>query len=180
MRWFAYFILAYCALAVHVAVGPYVEWRGVAPNLVLLAAVYIAMNAPRERALLGCFCMGLLQDLLTGQPLGGYAFAYGLVGLFVVSAQQAVYRNHPLTHVSLALVGGLITAVVVLVSGFVHPPGPALVEGGNVVTPAARPSVGGELLRVLYTALLAPFVLWGLNRLRRGFAFQGSYRKIRR
>lgn len=178
MRWLPYFILAYLALAIQVGIGPFITWRGAAPNLVLLAGVFIAMNAPKEPALLGCFCMGLLQDLLTGHQLGAHAFAYGLVALFVVNAQQAVYRNHPLSHLSLALVAGLITAFVVLISGWIHPPGPAM-RDGDVVIPAVRVSVGTELMRALYTALIAPFVLWGLGRVRRVFAFQGAHRKIR-
>ena len=51
---------------------------------------------------------GVMQDLLTQTPLGLYALSYGLVGMFVVSTQEVVYREHPLTHFSLALVGGLL------------------------------------------------------------------------
>ena len=98
MRWLAYVILAYIAIAVQIGLGPYVRYRGAQPNLVLLAAVFIALNAPRDAALLGCFCMGVLQDLVTQQPPGLFALSYGLTAMVAVSVHQVVYREHPLTH----------------------------------------------------------------------------------
>jgi rod shape-determining protein MreD len=164
MRWITYFILAYVALALQVGVGPYVRWNGSPPNLVLLAVIFIAINAPREAALLGCLCLGLMQDLLTQTPLGLYAISYGLVGMFVVSTHQAVYREHPLTHFTLALIGGLLTSAVLFIHAMIH-----------------RPGTGAWSLFVttLYTAILAPFALGFLQRGRRLFAFQPSRRKMR-
>src|SRR5687768_9200547 len=102
MRWLPYFILAYVALGVQVGLGHYVAMRGASPNVVLVAAVFIGLYAPRETALLGCFGMGLMQDLLTRQPLGLFALSFGLVGLLVAGVQQLVDREHPLTHAALA------------------------------------------------------------------------------
>ena len=58
------------------------------PNLVLLAALFVALNAPRKSALLGCFAMGLMQDLLTQQTLGLYALSYGMVGVMVIGRNR--------------------------------------------------------------------------------------------
>src|SRR5690554_3436804 len=107
MRWLTYFILAYVALGVQIGTSGFLRYQGAGPNFVLLAAIFIAINAPRDSALLGCFVLGAMQDLVTQQSLGLYAFSYGLVAMFVVSTQNLVYRAHPLTHFSLALVGGL-------------------------------------------------------------------------
>src|ERR671913_1284868 len=119
MRWFAYFILAYFAIALQIGLAPYVRYNNAAPNLVLLAAVFIALNAPRDAALLGCFCLGVLQDLVTQQPPGLFALSYGVVAMFVVSTHHDVYREHPLTHFSMALIGGLVTAGVLLLHGWI-------------------------------------------------------------
>src|SRR5438874_13497519 len=97
MRWFAYCILAYVAIALQIGLAPYVRYRDAAPNLVLLAAVFVALNAPRDAALLGCFCLGVLQDLVTQQQPGLFALSYGLTGMLVFAAHQAVYREDPLT-----------------------------------------------------------------------------------
>lgn len=164
MRWITYFILAYVALAVQVGAGAYLRWQGAPPNLVLLAVIFVALNAPKEAALLGALSMGFLQDLVTQAPLGMYAFSYGLVGMFVVSTQNVVYREHPLTHFSIALVGGLVCVVVIFTHGLIHPPGVG-----------AMPL----LTTVIYTALLSPILLGLLERIKRPFAFQPTRRKVR-
>lgn len=187
MRWLTYFILAYAVLGVQMGLGQYVSYMGATPNLVLIAVIFIAINAPRDAALLGSFVMGLMHDLLTHQPPGLFAFAYGLVGLMVAGSQQVVYREHPLTHFSMALAGGVVVAVVVLLNGWVQPPGAAAtvwvggagpVPATQVTLGAVRPSPATELTRALYTAVLAPIVLWVLMRIRRGFAFQAPRRKL--
>ena len=186
MRWFAYFILAYLALGLQVGLGSSISYGGVTPNLVLIAGIFIAMNAPRDAALLGCFGMGVLHDLLTHQPPGLFALGYGLVGLLVAGSNQVVYREHPLTHFTFALIGGIVVAVVVLLHGWVHPPGVAETRwvGGSGVVPAtqvsvgaARPSPALEFGRALYTAVLAPIILGVLQRMKRVFGFQAAKRR---
>ena len=186
MRWVTYFILAYLALGVQVGLGDYASYQGATPNLVLLAALFIAINAPRDAALLGCFMMGLFHDLLTHQPPGLFALSYGLVGLLVAGSNQVVYREHPLTHFTFALVGGIIVAVIVLLHGWIHPTGVAETRwvGGSGAVPAtqvsvgaARPSAGLEFGRALYTAVLAPVVIGVLQRMKRAFGFQSAKRR---
>ena len=180
MRWLAYFILAYVAVALQIGMGPYVQWRGASPNLVLLAAVFVALNAPRDAALLGCFCLGVLQDLVTQQQPGLFALSYGLTGMVIFSAHQVVYREHPLTHFSLALVGGLITAAVLLLHAWIYPASPRVAAtAGAPALPAIRLSPGTEFTRALYTAVLAPVVLGLLQRVKKVFAFQPQRRKVR-
>src|SRR5947208_13176030 len=104
MRWPAYFILAYLAIGLQIGLGEYVRVGGAMPNLVLLAVIFIALNAPRDAALLGCFGIGMIEDLVGLHPLGLYALAYSLVGMFVVSTQELVYREHPVTHFTLGFV----------------------------------------------------------------------------
>lgn len=185
MRWLTYFILAYLALGVQLGLGDYVSYQGASPNLVLLAAIFIAMNAPRDAALLGCFGLGVMHDLLTQQTPGLFALSYGLVGLMVAGAHQVVYREHPLTQFSMALGGGIVVAVVLLLHSWVHPPGPAVTTwaGGTGPTPATqvslaavRPSPATEFVRAIYTAVLAPVVLGVLQRIKKAFAFQPTRR----
>ena len=187
MRWVTYLILAYLAIGLQVGLGAYVEYQGATPNLVLLAAVFIAINAPRDAALLGCFGMGLMHDLLTHQPPGLFALSYGLVGLMAAGAQQVVYRDHPLTHFSMALGAGLVVALLVLLNGWARPPGPAVTAWVGGVGPApatqmsfaeVRLSPAVEFTRALYTAVLAPVALGLLVRVKRAFAFQQPRRKL--
>jgi rod shape-determining protein MreD len=163
MRWISYFILAYVALGLQAGLSAFVGYHGAPPNFVLLAVIFIAINAPRDAALLGCFSLGLMQDLLSLEPLGLYALAYGIVGMFVVNTQQIVYRAHPLTHFTLAAVGGLIVALLIMLKGWIHgsPTPPSLI-----------------FTTVIYTAVLSPFILGVLQKFNRVFAFQPTRRKV--
>jgi rod shape-determining protein MreD len=168
MRWLTYFILAYVMLGIQSGISAYIPpYNGSAPNLVLLAAIFIAINAPRDAALLGCFALGVMQDLLTQQTLGVYPLAYGLVGVLVSGAQPLVHREHPVTHFSMALTGGVVVTLVLYLNGMLHP---AIVRSGDIIT-KVRPPLGPMIYSMLYTAILAPFVLGILQRTRRAFAF---------
>jgi len=181
MRWLPYFILAYLTLGVQIGLGDFVSWHGARPNLVLIAVLFVALNAPRDAALLGCFVMGAIQDLVTQQPPGLFALSYGLTALVVVGSHHVVNREHFLTYFGLALVGGLLTATVLLVHAWIHPGiprGPGGASGATTL-PAVRLSAGTELTRAIYTAVLAPVVLSLLHRTKRFFAFQPQRRKGR-
>jgi rod shape-determining protein MreD len=163
MRWIAYFILAYVALGVQAGVGASAQVGQAQPNFGLLAAIFIALHAPREPALLGCFIMGLLQDVLTVHPLGLHALGYGMVGMVVMGARAVVYREHALTHVMLALAGGIILGLVIVVHGWLR--GPAV-------------PVGTVVLSIVYTAAIAPLLMWLLRRVKKVFAFQAPRRRL--
>ncbi len=157
MRWISYFILAYLALGVQIGAGEFMRVAGGKPDPVLLAVIYIAVNAPRAAALAGGFGMGLMVDLVGLGPLGLYAFAYGIVAMFVASMQEVVYREHPIAHFTIAFVTSLLVSTVGLVHGWIHPP----------LLP-----LGVQFKTALYTALLAPIVLGILQKMKRAFAFK--------
>ena len=159
MRWAAYFILAYLAVGIQVGVGDYarVGESGARPDLILLAVIFICIHAPRDAALLGAFGIGLAKDMTTLSPLGLYAVAYSLVGMFTVSTQEYVYKSHPITNVILGFAASLLAGLVVLIHGWVRGPSAPV----------------GELFgSAVYTAVLAPIVLGLLNLTRSAFAFR--------
>jgi rod shape-determining protein MreD len=165
MRWFTFAILAYFTIAIQMALSGFVNWGEAAPNLVLPVVVFVAVNARRKEALLGAFALGAMQDLFSQHPPGLFAFAYGLVGLFVVGMQPAVYRDHPLTHFFVALAGGMLTGAVIVFNEWSYPM-------LHHVPDAARPAIGRVMAGVLYSALLAPLILWPLVRIKRVFGFR--------
>jgi hypothetical protein len=85
----------------------------------------------------------------------------------VSGAQPLVHREHPVTHFSMALTGGIIVTLVLVLNGLLHP---EIVRSGDVLV-KLRPPVGPLVYSTLYTALLSPFVLGLLQRTRRAFAF---------
>lgn len=171
MRLLPFFILAYIAIGLQIGLGSLLAFGGSAPNFVLLAAIFIALQAPREAALLGCFALGLIHDLVSQQPLGLHALAYGLVGLMIVGSQSSLQRENPLAHVMLAAVGGIVVTLVILVNQRFTPAAPAEAISPEIILPALRVGPGALIWGVIWTTLLAPVVLWPLNKLRRRFAF---------
>jgi rod shape-determining protein MreD len=165
--WPAYFILAYFAVGIQLGVGPFVRVGGAQPNFILMCVVFIAVNAPREPALLGCFALGAMQDLVTQDTLGLYALSYGLFALMAGGSGQAVYRGHPLTHFALTLGGGLLLAIVLLVHSWLP------------YKDAVHLPVGGMLWSAVYSAIWAPFIVWPLHRMNRSFGFHPARRRSR-
>jgi rod shape-determining protein MreD len=172
MRWIIFILFAYAMLGAQVGVGEALRWGGMGPNLVLLAVVFVCLNTTREAALTGALMLGFLQDLLTLNPIGLNAFAYGLVGLLCTTSNRVVYADHPLTHVVFAFVGQIITAAVVLSYSFVRPAGVGLEAGGHL---PAMPFV----YSAMYTALISPVVLGVLTRVKPLFGFAPVRRKVR-
>jgi len=164
MRWLPFFILAYITLGLQLGVGEFASYRGAAPNLVLVLVVFIAGNAPRDTALMSSFLLGLFQDVISTQPLGLHALAYGVAGLLVAGSRQVAYSGHPLTHFFLTLGVGLLTAIIFWIHGLFRPPGTPLDLGSGEVLPALRPSAGLHFLSAVYTAFLAMPLLWLLSK----------------
>lgn len=164
MRWVSYILLAYLITAIHLGLAGFLNWGQAAPNLVLPVAVFIAINAGREEALLGVFLLGLLQDLFTHQPMGLNAFSYSLAALFVVGAQPAVYRDHPLTHLFVTLAAALVIGGAGIFNEWAYP----LLHGQAGVSPGWM----GALLSAVYSAALAPVILYPLVRVKWIFGFR--------
>ena len=156
MRWLSFFIFAYIMLSLQSGIARAMEWHSAGPNFVLLAVVFISLNAPRDTALLACFMLGAMHDLTSQSTLGLFAFIYGLVAIFIASIQQAVYRRHPITQFILVLLAGTLTAIILAIHGWIHPPGPGTTA----------------FISAVYSAILAPFVLGGLQQIIGVFHFQ--------
>ncbi|MGD0387321.1 MAG: rod shape-determining protein MreD [Tepidisphaeraceae bacterium] len=163
MRWPSFFILAYVALGLQAGLARAIEWNGAVPNFVLLAVVFIALNAPRDAALLACFILGAMHDLTSQGTLGLLAFSYGLVATFVLGIQQAVRRRHPLTHFMLALLAGILTAIILSLHGWLRPP-----------AAGAHAPILPLFYTAIYSAVLAPVLLAILQKMNRVFRFQRS------
>lgn len=163
MRWIPYFILAYLAVGIHIGLSGYMNWRGASINIALLAAIFIAINAPKEAALIGCFALGAIQDLTTQQALGVCALSYGLIGYFAASVGAVAYRGHPATHFAVTLIGMLMYSAVVVIHGMIHGP---------------RVAVSTLLLSSIYTAAVAPILIGILHRFRKVFSFQTPRRRV--
>lgn len=162
MRWLSIAILGYILLGLQIGLAPYIAIRGVTPNLVLIGIVFISLTSPRQPALLAALVLGWVQDMLSLHPLGLFAICYVIAALFILSARQFVYREHPLTHFSFTLVAGLLTAAILLLHGWIYPLMPAVTTAAGAISPA-RTSADSLLFGSLYSAVLAMLLLFPLR-----------------
>jgi rod shape-determining protein MreD len=165
MRWASFAILAYITLGLQTGLSAALHVGGAGPNFVLISVIFICLNAPRDTALLAAFLLGALQDLTSQGTMGLYSFSYGLVALMATSARQTVYREHALTHFSLVLAAGILTAVVLALHDRIRPPGAGI-----------RPAAWPLFYSAFYSALVAVVVLGALQRMKGLFRFKSQQR----
>jgi rod shape-determining protein MreD len=161
VRWFTFIVLAYFMLGLQIGLGGIAQIGSGQINFVLIAATFIAINARRDPALIACFTLGFLHDLVGVAPLGTYALAYSMIAWLVEGTDRALSPEHPFTHWVVTLFGGVVTAILVYVHGHVASYG--------VATP-----LWPGLLGAFYSALAAVPVLWALGKFRKRFRFRSS------
>ena len=172
MRWLPFFILAYIVLGLQLGTGDLLAYRGAPPNFVLILVVFIASNAPRDAALLGSLLLGLFHDMTFPQPLGLYAFTYGVAGLLVAGSRQVAYSDHPLTHFFLTLGTGLVIATILWIHSLIRPAGAPLEVVGGITLPPIAVSSSAYFLTAVYSAFLAVPLMWLLAKLKPFFGFR--------
>ncbi len=157
MRFVPTILLAYLVLGIESGIAPFIGIKSATPNLLLPVVIFIALYAPRDAALLGTYVIGLMQDMLSQEPLGVHALVYGAVTFAVRLTQPTIHREHPMTHILLAVVGGGLQGVVLILVALRLPP---------------RPPISMLMISTLYTAALSPIILRVLHKMKRFFAFQ--------
>jgi rod shape-determining protein MreD len=165
MRWLTFIILAYITLGLQSGLARAIEFHSASPDFTLLAVIFLALNAPRDTALLACFILGLLRDLTGDGTLGLFALSYGSVAVLITGIQQAVNRKHPATHIILTLLGGTIVAIILSLHAWLRPS-----ESG------IHPHVAPFFTSAIYSAVLAPLVVGLLDRVSPIFRFQRNIR----
>ena len=163
MRWLLLAILAYVLLVLQVtlfvpgALAVPVHGHWVRPDLVLLVGVFVALYfEPRQTLPIACG-LGLAVDLtaVTGR-LGLHALLFAAVLTGLSTVRGVLNRRWIMTQ-------SVVTFGVVLV---VHAAGymAARYLGGGALAPLR--SLEQAALDAVYSGVLAPYIIWGLLRLR--------------
>ena len=154
MRVIPTILLAYVVLAIQSGLAPFIAVRGASPNLMLPVIIFIALYAPREAAFVGVYVLGLMQDVLSQEPLGLHPLVYAAVAFATRATQPALQRNHWLTQIILSVAGAALQAAVLWIAGWRMPPAPSFETLANAG---------------IYTIVLTPLILRGLIAARRLF-----------
>lgn len=146
------------ALLAQVAFAPYLAIGGVTPNILLLAAVTIALVKGVRAGIVAGFAGGLLFDLLGSAPIGIGALVFCLVAFIAASVKENTFAEGwvvPLVIVFLAALTAEVAYPVML----------ALLGEGSV---GAGAVLGKAVPAALYTAVLAVIAYpWVARFLRR-------------
>jgi rod shape-determining protein MreD len=141
----------------------------VGPDLLLTTACLCALYAPALQAIAAGWVCGFAKDVFSTGPLGLHALVFAALAALLARRRGDLFRDHPLTQVSLVAVCALACEVVTGL-GCLDPQARwgVLTDAGRIVTR------GG--VAALYAALLAPLVFrvgrswWHLGRALRLYA----------
>ncbi|MEK6645018.1 MAG: rod shape-determining protein MreD [Planctomycetota bacterium] len=161
MRWIAFSIVVYVVTVLQTAVVPFLGVHHTQPDLLIILAVYYALTARAQDALLAAWCIGLAADL-TGLGfarhggVGLHAFTLGLIAILIVNTRDFTFRDSVITRLVYTLLAAFLQSMIVGLHLY--------------YTAANRPAlidvVQGSLYSAVFTALLAPYGHWVLGRMR--------------
>ena len=103
MRWATFVIVAALLLTLQTAVVPFLEIRGVRPDLLIVGVVYFALYARSRDAFIAAWIIGFCADLMTLERIGLISLSYGLAALCVISIREYLFRYRALTQFTMTL-----------------------------------------------------------------------------
>jgi len=161
MRWVAFAILLYIALALQSAAAPFVAVNSIRPDLIVIVAVHYALAARTYDALLACWCLGLAVDLVSisyrgHANVGLHALVLSLLAMPIVKVRSFFFRDSVFTQLVFTFLAKLALDLIV---------------GMHMMWAVGDSSRWGEIAAAavysaIYTAVLAPYGHWFLRRFR--------------
>ena len=140
------------------------------PEWTFILVVHYALWGPWPDAAIAAWLLGLIVDFQSADPIGLHAFSYGAAAWAILRIRQVVFRDHPVTHVTVTLV--FTFGVQLLIAAY---------RWWSLSGPSAGAGLWlSAVLIALYTALWAPILHWPLIRLGKwtGLAATGAARLL--
>ncbi len=131
------------------------------PELVFVFAVFWALEAPPEEVVFHAWITGLLKDMFSASPLGGYAVLFAFIAYLISIGREYLYRESLLT---LFLVSLVFQIAVNIIYGFFF-----LITGANL---SYWQLVEWTLVISAYSSVLGLFVLRPLVYFERFLGFK--------
>lgn len=161
MHWVSFFILLYLAAVVQSTVAPAAAIHHARPDFMVILAVFYALMAPGQDAVLACWIVGLMMDLMSlgyeGRAnVGLHAASLGAAGWLIVRVRSLTLRESVGTQLFFTF--SATAAVSMLAGAYMMYAARAWNLWAQVV--------GQSLFTAAYTAMLAPYLHWMLRRLR--------------
>lgn len=128
--------------------------ENVKPDLTLILVVYFAIADGEERAMFTGALGGIYQDVASKAVLGQNVICLAVVGYAVGRLSTRLVTDHPAVKAGLVLLAGLAQGILFTCIHYIQYPGTPVVE--TILTAVVPAS--------FYTALITPFVFFGLSR----------------
>jgi len=189
MNWIVFAFISYFFLGMDAGLCGFFEvhvgTHEVSPSFVLILITFIAFMAPTLPALWAGLILGLLLDL-TGNysgavVIGPYALGSVLGVALILQIRSIIYRRHPLTLTLLTFSGGMLMQLLAIFLISVRSLFGSWFEVYEAFEWSTMTALSDGFLMVLYSALLALPIGWGLHRTSPifGFASHGRMRQGR-
>lgn len=132
----------------------FLTFQGVTPDLTLILVVYFAIVEGEERAMFTGAIGGIYQDVASKAVLGHNVLCLVLIGYAVGRFSTRLVTDHPAVKAGMVFLAGLTQGVLYTSVLYVQYPETPVME--TIVTAVVPAS--------FYTALITPFVFFGLSR----------------
>ncbi len=156
MRWLTFAVMALVCITLQTTVTHAVSVAGVRPDWVLVLVVFFALHVRTLDVAIAGWVLGLLVDFQSAERFGLFSISYLLVALFVHATRENVFRTHPLSHMAMTLVAGILVQGIFWVY--------CLVFTGFGGSTAGSQFLDATII-VVYTACWAPLFHAGMLKL---------------
>ncbi|MCB9850669.1 MAG: rod shape-determining protein MreD [Phycisphaerales bacterium] len=147
MKWPTFVVFAIICVVLQTTVAPHLAVGRVRPDWLLVLAAFFAMHVRGLDVILAGCILGLIADLETIEGFGLLAIAYAAATGLVYAVRAHVFRSHPLAHLAVTFVAGLVVQFIMLLHTMIF----TGVGGGTYGA-----QIFGGIMIALYTALWAP------------------------
>ena len=160
MRWFNFTIMLFAALVMQVGMARLfgLGRQRIMPDLLLMLVVILAFRGSHGQAPLAGWVLGLIKDLSSQSPLGGYAFAFGLAAWGIVRLRELFFGDNPMSLMFITFVAGFLVEQFVLIICLLK----------NIFTGEDYGTLSTVIaFSTLLTAALVPYGQWVVMRFHR-------------
>ena len=168
MRWVPFAILSILTIVLQTTLVQKMAIQSIWPDWMFVLAVHYALWGPWPEAVIAAWILGLLVDLQSVDRIGLHAFAYGAAAWAIMRLRLVVFRDHPLTQITLTLTFALGIQLTV---GLYR-------RWGLGTEPSVTSLWWPALFTAVYTAACAPYLHWLLIRLDRWTGLRSSRRHL--
>lgn len=161
MHWVVFSVVVYLFTVAQTALAPFLDVNAVRPQLMVILAVYLALSARVQDALLACWIIGFVMDLTSHSyvshgNVGLHALLMGTLAMMIVKTRDWTHRDNVVSHLVFTFAGSLFMSLGVGVHALWISDAWGRFDGFLAMS----------IYTAMYTTILAPYGHWCLAKIR--------------